>query len=73
MTDISDLPCGSCAQKGVNTSGWRPLIYGWLKEGKFNPCPLRYERTDITGRTIPLVQALWMMYVTNGIGKVVEG
>lgn len=59
-------------KKGVNVSGWKPLIYGWMKEGVFNPCPLRYERLDMTGRMIPLVQALWMMYLTNGIRKVVD-
>lgn len=58
--------------KGVDTSGWVPLIYGWMKEGVFNPCPLRYERTDMTGRMIPLVQALWMMYLTNRGAKVVD-
>ena len=49
-------------ENNVNTNGWVPLVYGWVTEGKFNPCPLRYTQTDITGRQLPLVQALWMMY-----------
>lgn len=48
-------------EKNVDTSGWRPLIYGWITDGKFNPCPLRYTNMDIIGRKLPLVQALWMM------------
>ena len=52
-------------QRQVDVSGWLPLVYGWRKEGRFNPCPLRYARTDIVGRKLPLVQAIWMMYTTN--------
>lgn len=40
-----------------------------MRENRFNPCPLRYAQTDITGRKLPLVQALWMMYTTNGMGR----
>lgn len=52
--------------KGVNTSGWKPLVWEWVKPGKFNPATARYERHEITGRKMPVSKAMWLILAASG-------
>ena len=53
-------------EKNIDVSGWKPLIFGWVDDSSFNPKQPKYEPYEITGRKLPVSQALWMMLTASG-------
>lgn len=56
----------------TRTNGWRPLVYS-VRKGTFRTATLRdIMQADITGRKLPISQAMWMM-LTASSKAVVRG
>lgn len=52
--------------KQENVSGWKQLVWEWVKPGRFNPTTARYERHEITGRKMPVSKAIWLILMASG-------
>ena len=69
--DVNWLVCTAdlwreIVEKEVNTSGWKPLVWDWVKPGKFNPTNARYEPWEMTGRKMPVSKAMWLILMASG-------